>query len=107
MARLEPRDHTVSLNVAAAYTKRHRGTLKEKTGGAEHGGAFHADQVLKLLQQPGCKALRIYHARNDKNEKAMILVAVDDTGKDMTQGMLLEQCWPCPPWCDPDSALVK
>jgi hypothetical protein len=107
VARLEPRDHTISLKTAAAYTKAHRGSLKTKEGGADHGGAFHADQVMKLLQQKGCAALRVYHAKNEKGEKAMVLVGVDATGKDMTQGIMMELCWPCPPFCDPDSALVK
>lgn len=108
MARLDPRDHTVSLNVAAAYTRRHRAALGAAKGGAaDHAGAFHSDQVLKLLEQPGCAALRIYHARNDKNERAMVLVGVDAAGKDMTSGILMETCWPCPPFCDPDSVLTK
>lgn len=111
--RLEPRDHTISLAIASEYTRRHRTaggtelTAAAKGGGEFNGGAFHSDQVLKLLQQPGCTALRIYHARNGKNEKAMVLVGVDAEGKDMTQGVMLEICLPCPPFCDPDSALLR
>ena len=107
MARLEPRDHTVSLNVAAAYTKRHRGGLSGARQHGDHGGAFHADQVIKMLQQPGCTALRIYHGRSEQNEKAMVLVAVDANGNDMTKGIMMEMTWPCPPWCDDTSPLIS
>jgi hypothetical protein len=106
VARLEPRDHTVSLSVAAAYTRRHRGTLSGAKQHGDHGGAFHADQVLKLLQQPGCTALRIYHGRGDKNDKAMVLVGVDADGNDMTKGLMLEIVMPCPPFCDDASPLI-
>ena len=114
--RLEPRDHTISLAIAAEYTRRHRttgdtggleATAQGGRGTVENGHAFHADQVLKLLQQEGCTALRIYHARNNKGERAMVLVGVDATGKDMTGGIMMELGLPCPPFCDPESALVR
>ena len=114
--RLEPRDHTISLAIAAEYTRRHRttadttaveATARGGMGSVENGHAFHADQVLKLLQQEGCKALRIYHARSNKGEKAMVLVGVDAEGRDMTGGIMMELGLPCPPFCDPDSALAK
>lgn len=105
MPRLEPRDHTISLAIASEYTSRHRKMVAGKVNSGDHAGAFHADQVMKLLQQQGCKALRIYHGRSEKGERAMILVGVDGEGKDMTKGMMCEMCWPCPPFCDPDSYL--
>lgn len=111
MARLEPRDHTISLAVASEYTRNHRSALLQAgskgDGPADHAGAFHADQVMKLLQQKGCAALRIYHARNQKGEKAMVLVGVDGDGKDMTTGIMMELCLPCPPICDSESALKR
>jgi len=114
VARLEPRDHTISLAVAAEYTRRHRtagspgGTMEAAKAGAKepNGASFHADQVLKLLQQPGCSGLRIYYGRDSKGEKAMVLVGVNAEGKDMTSGIMMELGLPCPPFCDPDSALI-
>lgn len=105
MAKLGPRDHTMALAMAATYTKRHRGALTGPVKDGDHGHAFHADQVLTLLQQKGCVALRIYYGLDDKGNRAPILVGVDGDGKDLTGGVLLEMAWPCPPWCDDTSAL--
>ena len=110
MARLEPRDHAISLTTAAEYIRRHRagaaGEMKAAAKGSEpNGGSFHADQVMKLLQQPGCTALRIYRARNAKNEATVVLVGVDANGQDMAKGVMLQEWLPCPPICDEASPL--
>ncbi len=105
MARLEPRDHTVSLALAATYTRRHRAAVAGPVKDGDHAHTFQADQVLKLLQQKGCAALRIYQGLDDKGNRAPVLVGVDDAGKDLTAGVLLQMSWPCPPWCDDTSAL--
>ena len=106
MPPLEPRDHTITLADAIQHTRRHRAA---NTGRAEDGmnaGAFSAGQVRDLLAQQGCSALRIYHGRGAKGERTMVLVGVDATGQDMTQGMLMEVCYPCPPWCATNSPLL-
>jgi len=105
MAKLEPRDHTISLAVAATYTRRHRNAAPGPIKDGDHAHAFQADQVLKLVQQKGCDAVRIYYGQDDKGHRAPILVGVDETGKDMTSGVLLQMGWPCPPYCDDTSTL--
>ena len=107
MPPLKPRDHRISLTDASAHTRRHRGTMRGKAKHGDHAGAFHGDQVMALLKQPGCVALRIYHGRNEKRRRSMILVGVDKDGNDLTAGTLMELCWPCPPYCGADSPLNK
>jgi hypothetical protein len=64
---------------------------------------FHAKAVQDLLAQAGCVGVRIYHGRNQDGTNAMVLVGVDAKGNDMSGGTLLEQHFPCPPFCpDPD-----
>jgi hypothetical protein len=99
---LPDRDHRISLDAAAALTKRYRDAAGKDPPKA---GAFHADQVMKLLQQPGCAALRIYYATKDDGEPGFVLVGVDANDKDMTGGILLEICFFCPPFCGDGSAL--
>ena len=105
MAKLDPRDHTITLALAATYTRRHRGAGGGPIKDGDHGHAFHADQVLKLLQQKGCAALRIYQGLDDKGHRSPVLVGVDEAGKDLASGVLLQQGFPCPPFCDDSSAL--
>jgi hypothetical protein len=99
---LPARDHRISLDAAAALTRKHRDTAGKD---AKKAGAFHADQVRALLDQPGCVALRIYHGRQDSGDPAFVLVGVDKDDKELTGGVLLEICFLCPPWCTDGSAL--
>jgi len=100
MALPPPRDHKITLAAAVALTRRFRETAGPKT---ERGGMFHRAQLDQLLAQPGCMGLRFYQGRNADGSFAMVLVGVDVTGSDMTDGDILEQHYPCPPYCgDPD-----
>jgi hypothetical protein len=107
MPPLESRDHRITAREAAAHTKRHRATLGKHHAEGDHGGAFMGDQVLELLAQKNCVALRVYHGRNAKGARSIVLVGVDSLNRDMTEGTCLEICWPCPPYCDPDTILRK
>jgi len=105
MPPLEPRDHRISLQEAAAHTRRHRAGVQGKPKEADHGGSFHGDQVMGLLKQKGCTGLKVYHGRSEKGARSIVLVGLDAQGNDMTTGMLLEVCWPCPPYCGDSSPL--
>lgn len=98
------RNHRISLSEAAEYTRRYRDGVRGQAGQLTS-GAFLRDQVVEMLSQPGCAGLRIYNARGADQSQHFVLVGVDETGADMTQGTILQQQWPCPPLCPPDSAL--
>jgi hypothetical protein len=92
---LPPRNHRITLVAAAAHTRRHRETKVWE----EKAGAFHKDQVAELLNQPGCAALRIYYGRDETGHPTLVLTGVDQVDNDITDGILLEVNWPCPPYC--------
>lgn len=97
---LPARNHRISLDDAVAMTRRWR----DRSPKVFRAGAFHADQVRELLMQPGCVAIRIYNAVNDKGESTFVLVGMDENDKEMTGGVLLEFSYLCPPFCS-DSRL--
>jgi hypothetical protein len=97
---LPARDHRITLTEAAALTKRHR----EAKVFTEKSGAFHKDQVLRLLAQPGCVGLRIHYGRNADGTPALVLTGIDVSDSDLT-GDILEKHFPCPPVCGAGSAL--
>ncbi len=103
MPPLGPRNHRITLEEAAQHTRRHREARAR--GHDIHAGAFHADQVLQLLQQKGCAAMRIYLGRDAKGESSLVLVGVDVQGEDMTGGTILEVVYTCPPFCSTTSVL--
>ena len=98
---LPARDHRISLADAAAMTRRYRAEMPDSI----KAGAFHADQVLALLTQKGCVGLRIYYGKDKDGGDALILVGVDANDKDMTDGIMDEFIFPCPPFCDDGSGL--
>ena len=106
MPPLEPRDHRIPLAEAAAHTRRHRATIEGKPKEADHAGAFHGDQVMAILKQKECVGLRIYHGRNEKGHRSMVLVGVDLKGNDMTKGLICEICYGCPPFCSTTNELT-
>lgn len=98
---LPPRNHRISLEEAAAHTKRYRDAKIHEV----KGGAFHKDQVLELLNQPGCVGLRIYHGRDKTGSPTVVLAGIDTADNDLTTGVLLEEWYPCPPLCQSTSPL--
>jgi hypothetical protein len=98
---LPARDHRISLADAAALTK----SCRTARLGEEKAGAFHRDQVLELLNQPGCVGLRIYYGRQADGKPALVLTGVDKADNDITGGTILERHLPCPPYCGDDNAL--
>jgi hypothetical protein len=99
------RDHRIKLDEAQKHTRRHRDRDQPNKDG-DKGGAFDGAQVMQLLQQQGCWGVRIYHGRSDKGERSLVLVGIDADGRELTQGVMLESCYPCPPFCDEDSDLA-
>jgi hypothetical protein len=98
MALPSPKGHRIPLSEAAEQTKRHRDSMIK-------GGLFLRQEVDELLAQPGCSGLRFYYGRNQAGADTLILVGVDQNGKDITDGVLLDIHFPCPPVCDDNNAL--
>lgn len=96
---LPPNDHDIPLKDAIDLVTRYR------IGAREKAGAFHADAVRRLLDQPGCTGIRIYPGRHSDGTGAFVLVGLDDMDRDMTKGLLLDIHYPCPPYCDDTSPL--
>lgn len=92
---LPPRDHHIPLAEAAAHTKRYRDAHVSDI----KAGAFARDQVLELLNQPGCVGLRIYFGRDAAGAPSLVLTGFNASDSDLISGTILEIAWPCPPWC--------
>ncbi len=117
-------DHKITLAKAVDYVKRYQ----RYSPASEKGGFFWADRVRALLAQSGVVGLRYYHGLDEKGGYHLVLVGVDKDGKDIVRQIaggsqpakkssakgatammamsgegddLLEEHWPCPPWCPP------
>ena len=90
------------LDEATKLTARHR---KGSAGGG-NAEFFHREAFEQLLAQPGCAGIRIYHGKGEQGEHHSVMVGVDADGADMVKGGVMQQSYPCPPYCDAASPLV-
>jgi hypothetical protein len=98
----EPRNHRISLEVAAAQTRRYR----ESAGpSATKGGAFRREAFEEILKQSGCTGIRFYYGVDDKGEPSLVLVGVGSDDNDMVNGALMDAIFPCPPFCGDGNSL--
>src|SRR3970040_574424 len=120
-----PSDHKITLAKAIDLVKRYQ---RYSAPSGEKVGFFGDEPVRKLLAQPGVVGLRYYHGVDEEGGYHIVLVGVDKEGKDIVrrvvgttppatskgggkvsrammamsagdEGELLEQHWPCPPFC--------
>lgn len=49
--------------------------------------------------------IRIYYAAQEDGTPEIVIVGVNEEGLDLTNGLILERSWPCPPYCDGKSKL--
>lgn len=88
--------HDISLNEAAAMTKRFResGPSTQIIAHFFGGAAINA-----ILQQTGAVGIRIYYGLNEENQKQLIVTGVNSAGNDLYQGLLAERSVTCPIDC--------
>ena len=97
-------NHKVTLQYGASLTKNFR-KMTDASTSTILGEYFGKDALVEALNQEHCVGLRIYYGKKDDGTPALVLVGVDGSGSDMTQGLVLEDGLPCPPFCWEDGAL--
>ena len=65
--------HMVDLRLAARWTKRYR----EENPGEVKAQFFGCDILNQLLNEPGCKGIRVYYGIDDDGKKQLILVGAN------------------------------
>jgi len=89
-------NHFVTLAEAARLTR----AFREQAGPGVPKGGYFSRRIFELIfRQQGCVGLRVYLGMTDPGKLTFVLSGVDSTGEDMTQGVLGEDAWLCPPWC--------
>lgn len=67
------------------------------------------DKLNLITTQTGCISVRIYNGYDtETNTTNLVLVGVNDEGEDMTEGIMIERVFSCPPYCSSGkSPLIK
>ena len=89
-------DHTISIEDASALTRNYR--MQAGTGSIK-GGFFGRAAIEQVLSQEGVVGIRYYYAKENNERPVLILVGVDENGKDLYEGFVCERAIPCPPYC--------
>lgn len=88
--------HDISAQAAAKMTSSFQSAMGDKEIVA---GYFGRGIYDKILAQKNCVGIRTYNARLENGSPTFVLVGVDADGKDIADGVIAEDIYPCPPWC--------
>jgi hypothetical protein len=97
-------DHSISLADATRYVSSYWHKMQPGSILCEY---FGKDAIQSLINQDSCVGMRIYNALKDDGTPTFVLVGVNGAGQDMTNGLLEEFGWPCPPFCDTIKVLSR
>ncbi|WP_294673965.1 hypothetical protein [uncultured Fluviicola sp.] len=86
---------------AAVLTKRYRDA---NAPGAITGEFVGKENLLKLLEQPGCMGIRFYYGLDAEGNPEMVLVGADANQNDMLS-IIMENTYRCPPFCSQSNVL--
>ncbi|WP_266204659.1 hypothetical protein [Pontibacter kalidii] len=91
----------IDLATAAKWTRnyRERATPDPVRGVVVKGHFFGREILEKILSQEGCMGIRVYHARDERGQRQLVLVGANADGEDMTQGTVADGAKVCPPDC--------
>ena len=95
------RRHFISCEEAALLLRRRPMRITER------GGHFPRAAIDEILAQPGCSGLRFYFGTKSDGSTTLVFVGIDGAERDMTDGVIVEDYYPCPPFCDAASALIR
>lgn len=97
----QTRRHFISVEEAALLLQRRPGKITQR------GGHLPRAVIDDLLSQSGCAGLRFYFGTKPDGSLALVFVGIDGDERDMTEGLIAEDFFPCPPFCDATSALIR
>ncbi len=67
-----------------------------------------SEKLKSILKQEGCIGVRIYNGNDAAtNKENRVLVGVDASGEDISEGVIVEHLEPCPKSCPKSSPLIK
>lgn len=79
-----------AADMTSAYRRANPGETK--------GHFFGKEILLELLNQDGCKGIRMYYGIGESGEKELVLVGADAQENDMTD-LVADLSLPCPGLC--------
>lgn len=86
---------SIPLTTAAEYTANYRDENPNSTN-----AHFFGKKIINdILKQTGCVGIRIYYGIDGNGAKQLILVGVNSSEDDLTNGIIGDNSLPCPTYC--------
>lgn len=98
----------ISLSEARTLISNYKTSSKFRNNQNVKGIFFGKDHLMELLNQKGCKGIRVYYGiekDGSKHVPRMVLVGADEKMNDMINGKILDRGRVCPIWCSTESSL--
>ena len=99
-------NHKILLKDAAVLTR----NFRNSSGNGENtilGEFFGKDALVAAINQDGCVGLRIYYGKKNDGTPVLVLVGVNAVGNDITDGLVEEMGFLCPPICGGRNPLTE
>lgn len=96
--------HIISLQEATTMTHAYQNAVQFQ--GLTQSCLIDNNAYQQLMAQAGCVGVRTYFALNEIDILTIIVVGVDSTGNDLTNGVILNHALDCPPVCPNNSPLL-
>lgn len=94
--------------ISLALAKELTSEFRKQFPNAVKANLISADNMMKILEQPGCKGIRIYNGLNTSTGNITpVIVATDINGNDLSHGVIMDKLKPCPTDCDNSSELCN
>jgi hypothetical protein len=97
-------NQSITLDQAVKYVQNY---TMSPTVPTIKGGYIAKVGLTNILSQSACVGVRYYYAKKDDGSASLVLVGVDHNGTDLTAGPMIDNPFPCPPFCGAPSPLNK
>lgn len=72
----------IALAMAKEWAERYRKTVTDPEK-ERYAHCFGRDIIERILKEDGCQGIRIYYGLNEKEERVLMLVGVDEKGENL------------------------
>ncbi len=92
----------ISLQTAINLTTSYRASVSASAVKAVY---FSSSVLQSVTNQAGAVGARFYYGRKPDGTLVLVIVGVDANGQDILTGTIIDDGFPCPPFCDTSGGL--
>lgn len=95
---------SITLTEASTLTENYRNANDNETG-LILAHFIGINKINLILAQEGCVGIRTYYGIDENGKKSIVMVGVDSSENDLSDGVILDQAISCPSHCGVQNSL--